>query len=41
MLVFRPGINQMLFRIANREAPDQKQSDLGLRCVSMQLVLEL
>ena len=31
------GPDQMFVRIANREDPDQvkKQSDLGLRCLSM------
>ena len=33
-LVFRAGIHKMLIRIANREDPDQKQSDLGLCCLS-------
>ena len=34
MVVIRAGINKMLVRIANREDPDQTQSDLGLHCLS-------
>ena len=38
MLVIRVGIPKMVVRIANREDPDQtafqKQSDLGLQCLS-------
>ena len=36
MLVFRSGIHKILFRIANREDPDQlkKQSGLRLRYLS-------
>ena len=39
MAVIRAGIHEMHVRIANREDPDQsasseKQSDLGLRCLS-------
>ena len=39
MLLFKTGIHKMLVRIANREDPDQtasfqKQSDLGLHCLS-------
>ena len=33
MLVFRAGIHKIVVRIANREDPDQKQSDLCLRCL--------
>ena len=34
MLFIRTGIHQLLVRIANRVDPDQKQSDLGLHCLS-------
>ena len=34
MLVLRAESLKMLVRIANREDPDQKQSDLGLHCLS-------
>ena len=34
MLVIRSGIHQLLVRVANRVDPDQKQSDLGLHCLS-------
>ena len=34
MLVIRAGIHKMLIRIANREDPDQKQSDVSLSCLS-------
>ena len=30
MLVIMADIHKMLVRIANREEPDQKQSDLGM-----------
>ena len=35
MLVRRTGIDKMLVRIANRKDLLQKQSDLGLHCLSM------
>ena len=35
ILVIRAGSHKMLVRIANKEDPDQKQSNLGLRCLSM------
>ena len=35
MLVIRAGFLKMLVRIANREDLDQKQSDLGLCCLSV------
>ena len=47
LLVSRAGIHKMLVRIANGEDPDQtqKQSDLGLRCLSRlfgtQLLIEI
>ena len=34
MLVLGDGIHKMDVGIANKEDPDQKQSDLGLRCLS-------
>ena len=34
MYVFRADIHKMLVIITNREDPDQKQSDLGLSCLS-------
>ena len=38
MLFIKAGVCKILFRIANRENPDQtalqKQSDLGLHCLS-------
>ena len=34
MLVIRAGIHKLLVRIANRADPNQKQSDLGLCCLS-------
>ena len=37
MLVRRTGIDKMLVRIANRKDLLQKQSDLGLHCLSMPL----
>ena len=44
-LVIMAGIHKMLVRLANREDPDQKQSDLGLHCLSRPfcrtLVLEI
>ena len=33
MLVMMSGSHKMLVRIANREDPDQKQSDLDLHCL--------
>ena len=39
MVVIRAGNNKMLVRIANREDPDQ--SDLGLCCLSRQLVFKI
>ena len=45
MLVIRAGFHEMLVRIATRADLDQKQSDLGLCCLSVlfgrQLVLEI
>ena len=35
MLVIRAGIHKMHVRIAYREDPDKKQSDLGLHCLPM------
>ena len=37
MLVFRAGIHKMLFRISNSEDLVQKQSDMGLHCLSRPL----
>ena len=41
MLLIKAGVHKMLVQIANREDPDrlllQKQSDLGLRCLSSPL----
>ena len=34
ILVIRADIHKMLARITNREDPEQKQSDLGLNCLS-------
>ena len=34
MLIFRAGIHNVYVRIANGNDPDQKQSDLCLRCLS-------
>ena len=36
MLVIRAGIHKLLVRIANKEGPNPKQSDLGLCCLSRQ-----
>ena len=33
MLVIKSGIHEMLVRIANRDDPDQKQSNLSLHCL--------
>ena len=42
MLVFiRIRIDKMLVGMANREDRDQKQSDLLMRCLSMQIVFEI
>ena len=38
MLVIRAGIYKLPVRIANREDPLQKQSDLGLLCLSRPLL---
>ena len=35
MLIIRDGIQKMFVRIANREDPDQMQSDMGLRYLFM------
>ena len=35
MLVIGAGFHKLLVRIANREDRDQKQSDLGLCCLSV------
>ena len=34
MLVIKAGIHRMIIKIANREGSDQKQSGLGLLCLS-------
>ena len=43
MWVIRAGIHKMLIRLANREDPDktppQKQSDLGLHCLSRSILM--
>ena len=41
MLIIGAGIHKILVRIANREEPDQKQSDLFLHCLAGNLVFEI